>query len=546
VNQAIEQIRALPFDTLKSGLLASDLTGDSNITNSGGVYKFNGVTPNETIPTHGTAAATDTAPLVPHKAMQTVGPTSANGTRFTVAAYPSYLNDNTAQYAFRVTVIVTWAGAQRGAAGRAQSSTIMYSPQGCLSTSTHPFAAPCQPFSYATAGVHGGQIGITGMVQGLSLDTTGDPAAGAFINTGEADAELQLEQVFAVQGRIQTSGGTFKPSSGTLEIAGRLAVQSRADNDASQPGNATNSSATPPAGLAASSVPAVPALYPNPLVVTTSGERSFLLATLSTVTADSTCGESPTSTNQPCATSRMQPSTTASANVTFGARASLLGTASLAQLTAPSAPATVTTQRALSPGINVCRAAAADGCVRSDASRTITQLTLGGLPANIRGAPAGFIRGYFVRVLGFADSVAAEAGSGTSSGAPSATASGTVTYWNGTTYTTLTIASGASVSIPRLSLSFYDAVNDVDVLVSADNLRTGGTSTTNTPGTASTSCVATCRLQSTATSKSPLLGTITYNITKRSTGERYANLTMAVDLGSLNASASYQGAPSAT
>src|SRR5438132_1293191 len=62
--QAMEQIRGLPFDTIRKGLSNSDLSGDSNIVTCGTVKCYAPL--NETIPTSNYAAGTTITPLVPH------------------------------------------------------------------------------------------------------------------------------------------------------------------------------------------------------------------------------------------------------------------------------------------------------------------------------------------------------------------------------------------------------------------------------------------------------------------------------------------------
>src|SRR5439155_15806364 len=64
--------------------------------------------------------------------------------------------------------------------------------------------------------------------------------------------------------------------------------------------------------------------------------------------------------------------------------------------------------------------------------------------------PSGFSQ--YVKVAAFADQVKAEAGPGTN--APTATvSSGTIQYWNGIGYTTVSIGSlSAAITIPTLQL----------------------------------------------------------------------------------------------
>jgi hypothetical protein len=77
----------------------------------------------------------------------------------------------------------------------------------------------------------------------------------------------------------------------------------------------------------------------------------------------------------------------------------------------------------------------------------------------------------------------------------------------------------------------------VNVTMSA-TMTAGGTSMTETPPGCSGSCT---RTQATASSGSPLLGTITYKVTV--SGKLVCSLTINVDLGSLLVNTSYKAAP---
>src|SRR5262249_32883220 len=158
-GQAIEEVRALPFDTVTKGLSANDSTigTDSNITTCGGGKCYGG----EVIPTSGYVTGTTITPLVPHLRTISVGQTT-----FTV--YVTYYNNVTDQTTYRLTSVASWAasGARNGARHLVKLSTVLYSPNGCLSTATHPFAAPCQPFLYGQGTSGQGSVAVTGSVDG--------------------------------------------------------------------------------------------------------------------------------------------------------------------------------------------------------------------------------------------------------------------------------------------------------------------------------------------------------------------------------------------
>src|SRR6266545_5670307 len=79
-NQAMEEIRALPFDTVKKGLSSNDTTigTDSDIVTCGVNRCYGG----EQIPLTGYTAGTSIKPLVNHETSSRVGPTT-----YTVRTY---------------------------------------------------------------------------------------------------------------------------------------------------------------------------------------------------------------------------------------------------------------------------------------------------------------------------------------------------------------------------------------------------------------------------------------------------------------------------
>ncbi|MDQ4005033.1 MAG: prepilin-type N-terminal cleavage/methylation domain-containing protein, partial [Actinomycetota bacterium] len=193
-NQLLEEVRGLPFDTVKKGLSSSDLAGDSSIVAcSGGVYRYVSCAGERIVHTPGLA---NSSPLVPHRA--TVGPPQFPSTY----SYRTYVTEATgvpSQGAYRVTVIVDWEGAARtGLRSDLEVQTLVYSPQGCVDTASHPFGAPCQPYYYGAGTTGGGSFIVSGPFgDGGGADY--DEVSGSFM-AGSADA--QSEQISLVQGNV--------------------------------------------------------------------------------------------------------------------------------------------------------------------------------------------------------------------------------------------------------------------------------------------------------------------------------------------------------
>jgi type II secretory pathway pseudopilin PulG len=520
-NQAIEQARALPFDTLKKGLSSNDSTiaSDPNITACGINKCFGG----EQIPLSGYSAATVITPLVPHRTTIVIGPTT-----FTVSVYVTYYNNQTtANNTFRLTSIVTWANPQRrGVLAKVTTQTVAFSPAGCLSTATHPFAAPCQPFLYSTASADEGHVDVSGTLEGVSLDH-------ASVWVQGFQSNLQIEQISAVSGTAQTSGASTQLLGDDENSLGRVSIASGADNDPAQSDLGYQTLTGPIQGSQSRSESG------SGNTVTVTSSNGDTTASTSAVTASvspanlcpNVFGYTNETDNAPCGSSTTQQKGTSSLTVTLR---SGVGTATLATVGAASSLDVATTNRELISG--------QDGKVRANVTRYLGTIDIGGLPDGLVPGklPTGW-NGYLVRLSGYTDSVQSEAG--TSSTAPTVSRSGTISYWNGAGYTSCAIAAcPATLPIPAVAVIDNTGGNTKTVNMVA-SVTVGITSTTQTFQTCSPACPNT-RTSGKATSNSPLNGDIFY--VAAFNGTTLADFDIKPNLGALLASTSYQVAPSAT
>ena len=532
-NQTIEQIRALPFDVLKKGLSNADLGSgsDPNITlNTCGpptVYCYGG----EQIPR---GANPNVVPLVPHTQTLKVGATT-----YTVRAYVTNYNNITTNNTYRLSVRVSWANpARKGVSSTVQSQTIAYSGTGCLSGATHPFAAPCQPFFYGTGSVDDGHMDITGTIGGVSFNS-------ATLSFPGWTSGMQIEQISAVQGLAQASGASIT-TLGPPTTSGYQQVVSTADNDPAQPGNdyttangnGTGSAISVSSGGAQS----------NTLTLTPSGGDPG--ASISTTSASLANPVHPCplvgsqNDQQPCGSDTERQVNAESATLDLKKKLDL-GTSTLVSMAAMPAAGTAFTNRDIQAG--------ADGLVHSEATRSLGLVQIGSLPSNLpAGAiPAGWT-GSLVQISNFTDIVTAEGGTNTA--APTVTAGGTLTYWNGAGYTSRAITAGASVNIAIPSVHVITSVGGKTLeiwLQGAPNIncavwvqgcpKTGGTTTSSTGLSCNPPCPNT-RTQASAQSNSPFMADIQYEVIYD--GEIQANMTVHVDLGTMLAQNTYQPAPS--
>ena len=538
-DQAMEQIRGLPFDTIKKGLATWDVGTDANIVACGTLkcYNFKGVIPNENIPTSGYPAPPSNpkiTPLVPHVQTLKVGATS-----YTVSAYVTYYkNDTTQSSTYRAIVTVTWTNtARHGVSSRVENQSILYSGNGCLSTATHPFAAPCQPFFYGTAASATGHVDVTGNLPGADFSR-------GSLWLADFNSTMQIEQVSAVQGNTQTSGVSILPKTQPENYQNRVQVSSAADNDPSQSDPAFDSHSLP--STSAQTVKedgSTGSLW----VASTAGDTGSTTSTTS-ASATNPCLSQLDDPPQPCGSATSWQGQngsgsqkTMSTNLDLKAGSTDLGAAALVALDSPSAQSLMYTDRAVSPELSNCLGTSGDGCVHAEGSRYLGQFTVGALPPQLPpgSAPPGWL-GYLVRVSDFHDSAMVEVGKGTR--APTVLATGTISYWNGLGYSTVVIAPGAPATIPvgpvSIVLPLFPGGPLTVTMQVVQGFGTGGTSLSDPAA-----CGANCdRASAKSVSNSPLTGDVLYKVTFNTV--TLADLDIHIDLGTLTVSGEYKVSPS--
>jgi type II secretory pathway pseudopilin PulG len=535
-NQTVEQVRALPFDTLKAGLANNDVGADSNITvNTCGsppptLYCYGG----ERIPTGNNPAV---EPLVPHQRTVTVGPTT-----YTVSTYVTYFNNDVSSNAFRITVLVDWTNPARGGVStRVETQTVAFSGEGCLSEATHPFAGPCQPFFYGTASSSEGRVEITGEIADIEFER-------ASLLLPWESSNVQVEQISSTQGIAQGSGATMKLLNQAEQVVGTDREASAAENDPSAPGLDYQTVSLVGTG---GSLQAVDGNGRNSItVVNSSGDAGSTTSTTSAsmVNPIYPCPITGLSENdlQPCGSSKSRQVGSMFADLVLRKNTDL-GTARLVDILDAPAEGSSFTHRQLQAGV--------DGLVHSAVTRSLGTVTLGALPSGLDplAVPAGWA-GYFIRVSGHSDSVTAQ--TGTNTAPPVVTRSGTVSYWNGVGYSSIAIVPGGATNIPVASVLILDDVGGKLLSVEIQGAvdfgcavwlagcpTTGGSSTSETILSCNPAC-PNSRTQATAKSNSPFVGDIHYTVIYD--GETMAHLTIQVDLGSITAQNTYQPAPAAT
>ena len=511
MDQALEQIRALPFTTLEAGLYNADPTVTSDPAISGGSYQGRTLLMSTSQPP---------APLYPHQT--TVRQSSPSTGTYTIDVYPTAYTGAGAGIV-QVSVVVSWNRAARpGRQNYVTGQTLVYSPSaGCLAPTDHPFAAPCQPFLYANPVTGSGGITVTPDTVSGGLSSV---LKSAQLVAPSASVDLQSEQIASVSSSATSPGYLIDTGSGPVAYGGG-AVNSYADN---QPGGSTSTYTSNSGPGATTGSQAVNA--PNGTSLTLSGTGAVNATTAvaaSAASATQPCsdlGGTPDTTGLACGSAQSATASgsplTATATVPVGGSPLALTLASLTDSVAAFAGRAVTT------GATFCTATSGDGCVRAATQRSAFSLGLGGIPASLSGSLPGWT-GNFLQISA-ADATTAE--SGISPAAPTAGPSPTVSVYSSAAGGYVTPTPG---TLPA-PLTVSGTVNGQAVVVSMtlQDLTVGAASTT------STGCSSTCEK---ATVTSPVVADLDYTVTVA--GSEVFGTVLHVDLGAETSATSYKAAP---
>ena len=560
LTKTMEQLRALPYATIAKGLDTTASAGDTANIQYVSASVWKNIPTGEDIP-HGNLGYIQTPLNVPpstgnlgHEQQVTV-----NNTVYTLRVYPTFYNGvtgSTTQPVYRVTVFLSWT--TNAKLVKVSGQTLVYSPQGCLSTATHPFGAPCQPFFYATA-----ETGL-GAIQVAPADAAVDGVSGIDLQQAqlllpEEHATMDVEQISKVLAKGVTSGGTLDLNSGSTTTAGGVGAAPQADTD--------------PASLASPFASSVLTQITGTLFASdNNGANANWIqvrssnADTGTATATASASASPacttltavTITNAlPCASVDVQQVGTTAAlgtsTIQIGVHSGSTdwGATPLASIGPAPGKTRLFTSRSTTGGGASCTATSGNGCVHAGAIRRLGTIRLGGLPAKVLtdgAAPAAWSpNNYLIELTNFADEVHAE--SGISPAAPTTqrlAASGVGTpilrYWIpslGAYSAPITWATAPStVTIPAFTVTDTSGSGSLNVTMSGT--ITFGALQTDTvlPSGCSTLCTAR------ATAQSPINADITYTIT--SGGSTLAHLNISVDLANLEVTTKYRAAPVAS
>ncbi|MBA3232353.1 MAG: prepilin-type N-terminal cleavage/methylation domain-containing protein [Propionibacteriales bacterium] len=539
-NRAIEQLRALPYDTVSAGLRSCDVTGDGNVSGSTFAPAYDSSISEPLVTNSNACSGASVAPLYPH--IQNGAATKIGKVQYRVRTYVSAAGATVSKGYF-LTVIADWSsGETQGVNKVIAVRSRLFSPSGCSSTSTatRPFAGPCQAFFYSDGGIAPAGITVKPVTDGNRLINTID-VSGLESTLPSLSARTQNEQVVSTQSVTSTSEATLTGASGK-SVAGGQSGTSAADTDpasgtTNSPGSATTvsysgSSSLSGSGNFGSFTASVPASASGSAYSTTAA------------TATPACKDDVATTlvsNQACASGDVTPNGTYRAQMSLSPPGRNLGSATLASITTPSAGASAWRAfgaRAALPVSGHCTGTSGIGCVAAGSRRSLGAMSVGGVPAIADGdvAPVGFTS--MVTMDAFAATSYAEAG--IAPGSPTATRTLTnLKYWNGVSYTTVSLAAGAGGSYPLGAASFVYAAGANAVQIDLSGTLTVDPASSTTTG--STPC------QSAACSVTSTVGgvrvSVQYDVTYG--GALVGSFLVKSNLGSTIAQTTYKAAPSA-
>jgi hypothetical protein len=406
-----------------------------------------------------------------------------------------------------------------------------------VSSETHPFAAPCQPFFYGQASVPQGKVTIAGQIHNNGLTWSQ-----SVVKLTGAEADLQQEQVSELQSTFTQSGVTQTDNGATASSGSSATTASAADSDPG--GSALAYDSRSGSGLADTLSVHQPDSYTattNEIGLTVStpaGDSGLSDAAVQAGASTSTCpSASPLGETDglPCAGSKVQMGGTATATSLFSHAIGSVGLGSATILSVGAAAANP--HKAF---VDREPVTSQDGRVEMTSTRRMGTINIGGMPSGLTG-PTGWTGaspygGYCVTLAAYQDTTTAQAG--TTTVAPTATVdSGTVWYYNGSGFSSK-VATDATLSTQTVSCTKSQNVNGKAVVwtvsVAAGGLGPAATATSATVGS-----VATTRTDVEASVTAPSM-VVHYTVTVAGVTEM--DYTITLDLG-VNRSRGVYGPP---
>ena len=421
--------------------------------------------------------------------------------------------------------------------------TTAFSPSGCLSTSTHPFAGPCQASFSARAGVTSGgftlanQLDPTAPIVGMGATSMG-------LELSELATSTDIEQTTTLTAGAKTMAAT-KTDGGVTSTSGGKTAATAADSDPSSSAAAASNSKTAAAQTSgAQSVSGTAGLFSaTPTDGDTGNADSQVVAGATGCVA--TTGVAIAS-GQPCASGAVQPQGT-TGQVTLdlfgdnGAAGRDLPAFTLASVAASPSATRAMAGRFTTTNAAACTSATPPNCAHASVTRSLGTVTVGTVPARvgIDTGPAAYTGSF--SVTGLNETARAESGTGYRAATLTRTA-GTLSYWNGASYTSVAlsgVAADATYDPPAATFTYRQA-SHIGVVITVDSvIRVSAPRLTSVPATPGACTPDACTQRS--TSASTVSADTTYVVSID--GAETTRFVIRTDLGALNAQTSFRAAP---
>lgn len=442
-NQVMEELRALPWNTLNKGLHASFASAAGGDPNVDGARLRPPVEPmiDEVLVTS-TTQATDKAPL-----------SGSGGTNVTATSNPeapgivftsrSYVTRPAAGgESLALTVITTWRANQTADERHVLMRSTAYAPSGgCGDPNNQPYLGACQALFSASAGGTAPQTTITAAFGGETTDpevdaTTpilpGTDITVATMRGGQTGVGVTAQQSTAVESSALHAAGSLTAAGAPSASAstGGEAVENQASNDVGSEGAAP----TDPSPVTSNGVAGSLAIDGGDLrMVITPGSGSQAKVSASTVTKCTTALPA----GVPCAASDLASAVASTTTLSVGATNLQLVRVASSSITGWGA------RFAGVAGVAAtgCSTVSGPGCVAAGASRSVGAVQLGSASWSGGAASSGLIQ-----VTSYSDSTRVERGLSQRTAAPVTARSGSLRYWNGSAYTTVSITGSTSVT----------------------------------------------------------------------------------------------------
>ena len=442
-NRTLEELRALPWNALQKGLSSSfPAAGDPNVS-SGRLRPPSSPAIDEPLVVSAAQVVDGTArPLAMSGGtnVMLVDDPETPGRTFTVRSYVSHSAAGV-DGPLNLTVIVSWERRGDGQSRTVLARSSAYSPSGgCGGTENQPFLGACQAFFTADAGTMPISITITGaqfVEEGASPDPDDEgpwpvlagtdyaafSAAMPAVSSNVGSEQATTVRARAILGGLSVDDGTTSPPAFGLNVVDLVASD---DVSTSHPLNPT---AVTQVGTTVSQ--------------SYSGDNGTLSiqapsSAAAQVRAAMTAGCGEPGSGVACSRGDATGSGTLRANFTAGGTTTTLAEVAFLPGYAWSG------RNILTPGTLAtgCATLGDSGCTSSRAGQTTGTVTIGGGPAWDGGTATNGL----VRVTGYTTSVRSEYGSEQLNVAPVVSRGGSVQWWNGSSYSTITLNAGSDVT----------------------------------------------------------------------------------------------------